>query len=110
MNVFNMTYEHTFILMSFIFVGHLLICQQNTPMPIPFTIMLCMYLQKVTKSYAFELEGIPAESDYLEVRYAVSNTWCKELEISFAVNLFPSQNKSCRKILSIISWCFQNCG
>ena len=28
--------------------------------------------QKVTKEYAFELDDVPAESDYLEVRYAVS--------------------------------------
>ena len=30
------------------------------------------FWQKVTCKYAFELDGIPAESDYLEVRYAVS--------------------------------------
>lgn len=29
--------------------------------------------RKVTKSYCFNLPDIPAQSDYLEVRYSVSN-------------------------------------
>ena len=31
-------------------------------------------IQKVTKQYCFEREGVPAESEYLEVRYGVKDT------------------------------------
>lgn len=31
--------------------------------------------RKVTKNYCFNLPDIPAQSDYLEVRYSVSEKW-----------------------------------
>lgn len=36
------------------------------------SVATCMF-QKATKQYAFEIEDVPAESDYLEVQYSVSD-------------------------------------
>lgn len=35
--------------------------------------MFFVILQRATKAYSFEIEGVPAESEYLEVRYSVSS-------------------------------------
>ena len=38
-------------------------------------------LQKATKKYAFEKVDVPVESDYLEVRYAVSRRLLSQVEL-----------------------------
>lgn len=34
--------------------------------------VLCSFLQKVEKNYAFEIPDVPSQCEYLEVRYSVS--------------------------------------
>jgi hypothetical protein len=33
-----------------------------------------LYLQRTVKKYGFEVEGVPEESEYLEVKYSVSSS------------------------------------
>lgn len=37
-----------------------------------YEIVLCFFLQKVEKNYAFEIPDVPSQCEYLEVRYSVS--------------------------------------
>jgi len=43
--------------------------------------VLFYLLQKATKKYAFEKVDVPVESDYLEVRYAVSRRLLSQTEL-----------------------------
>ena len=44
-------------------------------------------MQKVQKAYAFEIEDVPVTSEYLEVRYSVSQKlvyWCHKLQATLS--------------------------
>ena len=51
-----------------------------------------IYLQRTTKRYAFEVEGIPEDSEYLEVKYSVSNETLLSLSSSWGLFMLQKEN------------------